>query len=366
MTSEILGRTARLDLPPELIDWALTGTLVVARGEVRTVPGFLEFHAGAATFPWRSQAAWIAAQLAARTHLERAAAMRSAAAVFGPDIYRRHLREAGAALSGASAKVEGTIDEPTPAASESGRLFPVPHTFSLAASLTSKRRSAAKFGSAAPFLSRLQQKLRVAGPAARRGLDRPGRGMHCPTRQGQRRHAFQIAPTPVLPREQRRSTLRQRAEPVAAAFSARPPDHRGRSREDAQDAHPPLRPHRRRPGAGRPGNGADDRPRKGRAVHHLPVLLRRGPVPDADAAGGQIADGKPDGWYDEVARSVCRPEIYLEAARKLIDEEQADEADFPWDSDGLPAADPGSGHHRRHSLRRAGAPMRTSTACRLG
>ncbi len=49
---------------------------------------------------------------------------------------------------------------------------------------------------------------------------------------------------------------------------------------------------------------------------------------------GQIAEAKPDGWYDEVARKVYRPDIYLEAARLLVEEGQVQEADFPWDSDG--------------------------------
>ncbi|MEO0484776.1 MAG: CmpA/NrtA family ABC transporter substrate-binding protein [Pseudomonadota bacterium] len=58
---------------------------------------------------------------------------------------------------------------------------------------------------------------------------------------------------------------------------------------------------------------------------------------------GQIAETKPDEWYFEVAQSVYRPDIYLEAARLLVDEGMANEADFPWDSDGFkeptPAAD---------------------------
>jgi nitrate/nitrite transport system substrate-binding protein len=49
---------------------------------------------------------------------------------------------------------------------------------------------------------------------------------------------------------------------------------------------------------------------------------------------GQIAESKPDAWYDEVARSVYRPEIYLEAARLLIDEGLAEAADFPFETDG--------------------------------
>ncbi|KZY42534.1 nitrate ABC transporter substrate-binding protein [Roseovarius sp. HI0049] len=55
---------------------------------------------------------------------------------------------------------------------------------------------------------------------------------------------------------------------------------------------------------------------------------------------GQIAEAKPDSWYDEVARSVYKPEIYLEAARMLVDEGLADAADFPWDSDGYKAPTP--------------------------
>ncbi|MEL7104386.1 MAG: CmpA/NrtA family ABC transporter substrate-binding protein [Pseudomonadota bacterium] len=55
---------------------------------------------------------------------------------------------------------------------------------------------------------------------------------------------------------------------------------------------------------------------------------------------GQIAEQKPDSWYDEVAKSVYRPDIYLEAARLLVDEGLANEADFPWDSDGYKAATP--------------------------
>ena len=55
---------------------------------------------------------------------------------------------------------------------------------------------------------------------------------------------------------------------------------------------------------------------------------------------GQIAEPKSDSWYDEVAKSVYKPEIYLEAARLLVDEGLANEADFPWDSDGYKAPTP--------------------------
>ena len=49
---------------------------------------------------------------------------------------------------------------------------------------------------------------------------------------------------------------------------------------------------------------------------------------------GQISEPKDDAWYDETARSVYLPDVYLEAARLLVEEGNAEEADFPWDSDG--------------------------------
>ncbi|WP_378944122.1 CmpA/NrtA family ABC transporter substrate-binding protein [Paracoccus sp. R86501] len=55
---------------------------------------------------------------------------------------------------------------------------------------------------------------------------------------------------------------------------------------------------------------------------------------------GQIAEPKDDAWFDETARSVYRPDLYLQAARMLVDEGLASETDFPWDSDGYKAPTP--------------------------
>jgi nitrate/nitrite transport system substrate-binding protein len=52
---------------------------------------------------------------------------------------------------------------------------------------------------------------------------------------------------------------------------------------------------------------------------------------------GQIPEGKPDDWYATVAKSVYRPEIYLQAAKLLVAEGKAKEADFPWNADGYRA-----------------------------
>ena len=55
---------------------------------------------------------------------------------------------------------------------------------------------------------------------------------------------------------------------------------------------------------------------------------------------GQIAEPKSDEWFIETAESVYRADIYLDAARLLVDEGLANEADFPWDSDGFKAPTP--------------------------
>ena len=49
---------------------------------------------------------------------------------------------------------------------------------------------------------------------------------------------------------------------------------------------------------------------------------------------GQIAEQKPDDWYAATAKSVYRPDVYLKAARALVDEGLAKESDFPWTTDG--------------------------------
>jgi nitrate/nitrite transport system substrate-binding protein len=52
---------------------------------------------------------------------------------------------------------------------------------------------------------------------------------------------------------------------------------------------------------------------------------------------GQIAEGHDDQWYFDVAASVYRPDIYMEAAQSLIDEGVANAADFPLGTDGFRA-----------------------------
>jgi nitrate/nitrite transport system substrate-binding protein len=48
---------------------------------------------------------------------------------------------------------------------------------------------------------------------------------------------------------------------------------------------------------------------------------------------GQIAEGKPDSWYLEMAKKVYLPEIYREAAAELVAEGKFAASDFPPISD---------------------------------
>lgn len=116
--AEVLSRGVYLDIPAELIDRALSRRLLVSRqGPEVEVAQFQSFHSGAANFPWRSQAAWIGARLAARFGLDRAAAETTAREVFRSDLYRQHLGPIGAPLPRSSEKSEGALgaDEAIPA-----------------------------------------------------------------------------------------------------------------------------------------------------------------------------------------------------------------------------------------------------------
>lgn len=128
--AEILALPGYLDMPAELIERSLTGNLVISqRGELRHVPGYLEFFAGGATYPWASQAALVAAKLAARNGLDRAKAVAAARALCRTDLYRENLGPAGAVLPGATDKIEGALSEPRTMASAAGRLILSPDAF---------------------------------------------------------------------------------------------------------------------------------------------------------------------------------------------------------------------------------------------
>lgn len=53
---------------------------------------------------------------------------------------------------------------------------------------------------------------------------------------------------------------------------------------------------------------------------------------------GQITEPKPASWYHDTAKKVYQPEIYLKAAKLLLEEGKIDKADVPWETDGYKPA----------------------------
>lgn len=128
--SDLLSRKRYLNVSSELIDRALSGHLTISsRGDQRHVEGFLEFHAGAASFPWRSQAKWIAQHLHAYHQQAHVPDPVTVASVFRTDLYRQHLGPIGCDMPGASEKLEGAIRHATAVASADGALTLLPNQF---------------------------------------------------------------------------------------------------------------------------------------------------------------------------------------------------------------------------------------------
>lgn len=121
---ELLCRAEYVNAPAEILERALRSEMVISpRGEMRRVPEIIRFHDGAATFPWRSQAAWFAAHLAERHGLDMAASVQAAKMICRTDLYRQNLRGAGADLPGASEKLEGALTHPQAVSSERGTMI---------------------------------------------------------------------------------------------------------------------------------------------------------------------------------------------------------------------------------------------------
>ncbi len=53
---------------------------------------------------------------------------------------------------------------------------------------------------------------------------------------------------------------------------------------------------------------------------------------------GQIPESKTDAWYDETAKSVYRPDLYMQAAKLLIEDGKAKADEFPANTDGYKPA----------------------------
>lgn len=130
VASDLLGRSQYVDVSDQIIERALLGHIVTKPLGLGTqVDRFLTFFDGAATFPWRSQAAWIATKIAARNGIDRETAIATARACFRSDLYRDALTGIGADMPGASEKIEGAMQAAQPVASLRGNMILGPDAF---------------------------------------------------------------------------------------------------------------------------------------------------------------------------------------------------------------------------------------------
>ncbi|WP_424931265.1 CmpA/NrtA family ABC transporter substrate-binding protein [Amaricoccus macauensis] len=129
-TSELLALERYLNVPPEILERVLTGRIVTdGHGRTERVQRAAAYFEAAATFPWRSQALWIAEALARQTGTDPARLRDVARDCFRSDFYRTALEPIGADLPGASEKLEGSLDQRTAVASTQGRLILGPDRF---------------------------------------------------------------------------------------------------------------------------------------------------------------------------------------------------------------------------------------------
>ncbi len=107
--AELLARETYLDLPFEAVACSLLGRLPTdASGTARELPDFHVFYRYAATFPWRSHALWMLAQMQRCGQLPRDTTLSAVAQrVYRPDLYRLAVARLGIPVPAIDHKTEG-------------------------------------------------------------------------------------------------------------------------------------------------------------------------------------------------------------------------------------------------------------------
>jgi NitT/TauT family transport system ATP-binding protein len=128
--ASLLARSDYIGVKPEAILPALSGDIVLGGGEAVRDPDFYIPLARAATFPWKSHAAWFYSQMVRWGHARwRPEDARHAAEVYRPDIYRRALVGIAAGVPLADSKTEGALKAPHKADASGGALILGPDSF---------------------------------------------------------------------------------------------------------------------------------------------------------------------------------------------------------------------------------------------
>jgi nitrate/nitrite transport system substrate-binding protein len=109
--ARLLADSGFVEAPLEALMPSLTGALRVGPGAARRhLPEFHVFHRHAASFPWRSHAAWILVQMLRWGQIEKAIDVRAAAAaVYWTELHREVAAEIGVACPEQDEKPEGPL-----------------------------------------------------------------------------------------------------------------------------------------------------------------------------------------------------------------------------------------------------------------
>ncbi|HEX5066369.1 MAG TPA: CmpA/NrtA family ABC transporter substrate-binding protein, partial [Myxococcota bacterium] len=122
LLARLLARHAGIEVPVEALLPCLSGELRVGPGPMmRHLPEFHAFDRYAATFPWRSHAAWMIVQMLRWGHVEKSLDVRAACeAVYWTELHREVAAELGIPRPDADEKIEGVHAAPWMLASRSG------------------------------------------------------------------------------------------------------------------------------------------------------------------------------------------------------------------------------------------------------
>ncbi|MCG5242553.1 CmpA/NrtA family ABC transporter substrate-binding protein [Azospirillum doebereinerae] len=110
----LLAQPRYLGLPQVVLERSLTGRFLFGPGEAAVeLPDFHVFHRYAASFPWRSHALWLFAQMVRWGQLDPAANLQAlAAGVYDAELHRQAQRDLGGAVPLIDTKLEGAHAAP--------------------------------------------------------------------------------------------------------------------------------------------------------------------------------------------------------------------------------------------------------------
>ncbi|WP_417318595.1 CmpA/NrtA family ABC transporter substrate-binding protein [Emcibacter sp.] len=111
---KIISRRSYVNAPVDVVKMSMTGTYKYLKdAEPTPLPDFNVFYRYAATFPWKSHAAWFITQMLRWGQIEQPLdIMKAAGEVYRADIYREAAKSVGVPAPTIDLKTEGTHAEP--------------------------------------------------------------------------------------------------------------------------------------------------------------------------------------------------------------------------------------------------------------